>query len=169
MAIKFIEERGLLFEIINGEKLLVRSADSSSRAYLRFTNRTPRPVDIWWRDFRGTKHHYVRLDTGAYFDVNTYITHPWEFSDALTKERYCICNSYIYRPPVNLGDMQFRTNWNITIGVRTLRDTCMLKVAGKLKKAERVRHLELPKTLETEMIRLVDLLNTELPVDTARP
>lgn len=169
MAIKYVEERGFLYEITgNGEKVLVRSTDSSSRAYLRFTNKTTRPVDIWWRDFRGTRHHYICIDAGAYYDVNTFITHPWEFTDAVTKERYFINNTHIYRPPANLGGMRFRTNWNITIGVRSLRETCMLALALRIKKAKRVRYLELPKTLEWELVKLVKLLHSEVVIDIER-
>lgn len=170
MAIKYVEERGLLYEIVgNGEKVLVRSTDSSSRAYLRFTNKTKRPVDIWWRDFRGTRHHYVCLDSRGYYDVSTYITHPWEFTDAATKERYCINNCHVFRAPPNLGNMQFRTNWNITIGVRSLSETCLLALAIRIKKANQIKYLELPQTLESELLKWVNLIQKEVVIDIERP
>ncbi|XP_045505330.1 von Hippel-Lindau tumor suppressor homolog [Colias croceus] len=158
------DESDLVYEIDDkGQNMLVRSLESTQRAYLRFTNKTSRPVDVWWRDFRGMKRHYVRLDEGSHFDINSFITHPWEFTDVATKERYVINNNPIYRPPRNIGGMMFRTNWNITISVRSLRQTVLLSLALHLKDSNAVNALGLPRTLAEELQHLTNLFHTPLP------
>ncbi|CAH2056913.1 unnamed protein product, partial [Iphiclides podalirius] len=83
-------ENDLVYEADEtGQRVLVRSTESIQRAYLRFTNRTSRPIDVWWRDFDGAKRHYTRMRPGTCFDVDTFITHPWEFTDVTTKESSC--------------------------------------------------------------------------------
>ena len=162
MAIKYVEETGLMYEINEkGERVLVRSTDSTTRAYLRFTNKTSRTVDIWWRDFRGTKHHYVAIESRTYYDVNSYLTHPWEFSDHLTGERYVINNCEIYRAPANIGGMSYRTNWNITVSVRSLKYSAMLAISERIKKISSVEDLGMPKTLEDEVKKLVTILHVQ--------
>ncbi|CAK1543652.1 unnamed protein product [Leptosia nina] len=158
------DESDLVYEIDeNGQSMLVRSLESTQRAYLRFTNKTSRPVDIWWRDFRGVKRHYVRLEEGTYFDINSFITHPWEFTDVATKERYVINNNPIYRPPRNVGGMMFRTNWNITISVRSLRRTALLALALQLKDSNAVNNLGLPRVLAEELQKLTVVFHTPRP------
>uniref|UniRef100_A0A1E1VYX5 von Hippel-Lindau disease tumour suppressor beta domain-containing protein n=1 Tax=Pectinophora gossypiella TaxID=13191 RepID=A0A1E1VYX5_PECGO len=157
MAInKFFQEKGLLYQLQdNGEKWLVRSSDSSKRAYLRFTNKTSRPVEVWWRDFRGVRHQYFSLDPGSHFDINSYVTHPWEFSDPETDENFVINNCIIFRAPPKLGGMSYRTNWNITVSVRSLRFAAMLVIAERIHAPCCIPALGLPKTLEKEMDKLV--------------
>lgn len=157
---QYVEDKGFLYEINEkGERVLVRSTDSSQRAFIRFTNKTSREVDVWWRDFRGTRHHYNCLDPGTYCDINSFITHPWEFTDAYTKEQYVIDNTQIYRAPANIGGMMFRTNWNITVSVRTLRYAAMLVLAEHLQRPSCTAQLELPRTLETELQELIRVLH----------
>lgn len=164
MAIKYIEDKKLLYEVNEkGDRVLVRSTDSSCRAYLRFTNKTSRPVDIWWRDFRGTKHHYISLEPRSHYDINTYITHPWEFTDTFSKEKYVINNSMIFRPPPNLGGMMYRTNWNITIGVRSLRHTALMFLGERIINPGIVSQLGLPRVLEAELLKLVMTLHGAEP------
>lgn len=146
----------------SGERVVVRSIESVQRAYLRFTNRTRRPVDVWWRDFNGAKRHFIKLEAGTYFDINTYITHPWEFTDVSTKERYVINNKPIYRAPANIGGMAYRTNWNITISVRTLRETVLMFLAINHPQSVPIESLGLPKVLAEDLRKLRNLLR-ELP------
>lgn len=146
-----------------GQSVLVRSMESTQRAYLRFTNITSRPIDIWWRDFQGAKCHYVRLEAGVHYDVNSFITHPWEFTDVATNERYVVNNKPIYRPPRNIGGMMYRTNWNITISVRSLRHTVLLALAVHLRDSNAVNALGLPIVLAQELQRLINLLHNPQP------
>ncbi|KAJ2938918.1 hypothetical protein O0L34_g17728 [Tuta absoluta] len=160
---KYVEEKGKLYEIkANGEKELVRSSESEKRVYLRFTNKTSRPINVWWRDFSGTKHHYLCLDPGSFSDINSYVTHPWQFTDPATNESFVINNQLIYRAAPNLGEMMYRTNWNITVRVRTLKFSAMLAIAECLSSPQAARQLQLPKSLETEVEKMArDLLMEE--------
>lgn len=142
-----------------GQQVVVKSLQSLSRAYLRFTNKTSRPIDVWWRDFHGAKRHYVRLEAGTFYDINSFITHPWEFTDVATKERYVINNKHIFRPPANIGGMMYRTNWNITVGVRSLRQTALLKLAVHINHPQKVDSLGLPKVLSEELKNLVSTIH----------
>ncbi|GBP85602.1 Probable RNA-directed DNA polymerase from transposon BS [Eumeta japonica] len=127
-----------------GNRVLVRSLECSKRAHLRFTNKTKRHVDVWWRDYTGLKRFYVRLRPGEHYNIDTFLTHPWEFTDAITKESYVVANKFIYRPPVHLGGKNYRTNWNITISVRTLRLTALLALGGYIRDPNVVDSLGLP-------------------------
>lgn len=148
----------LLYEVNDkGERVVVKSIESENTAYLRFTNRTSRPVDIWWRDFEGIKRHYIRLEAGAFYDVNSFLTHPWEFKDASTNENYAINNQAIFRAPNHVGGMLYRTNWNISVMVRSLRRTALMALAALLPNPEAATMLGLPLTLARE---LADLVNT---------
>lgn len=156
-------QNSLVYEIDEkGERVLVRSIESSSRAFLRFFNRTSRPVDVWWRDYNGAKRHYVRLEPGANYNINSFVTHPWEFTDVSTRERYVINNNPIYRPPRNIGGMMYRTNWNITVGVRTLRHTVLLVLATHLNDTDAVNSLGLPRVLAEELKHLISLIHRPL-------
>ncbi|CAH2250427.1 von Hippel-Lindau tumor suppressor homolog [Pararge aegeria] len=150
----------LIYEVDEkGQYVVVKSMESTASAYLRFTNRTSRPVDVWWRDFRGAKRHYVRLEAGTFFDINSFISHPWEFTDVVTKESCVINNKTIFRPPNNIGGMLYRTNWNITVQVRCLRKTAMLVLAQHLNGSEAVRALGLPRVLADELESLVTVFH----------
>lgn len=160
MAERETEEHDVIYELDEkGQRVVVKSLESTSRAYLRFTNKTSRPVDVWWRDFHGARRHYVRLDSGTYFDINSFITHPWEFTDVATKESYVINNKTIYRPPTNIGGMMYRTNWNITIAVRSLRHTVLLTLAVKIDDPNAVNALGLPRVLAEELQKLITLFH----------
>lgn len=91
-----------------GERVLVKSVESTQSVYIRFINRTSRPVDVWWRDFQGNRRHYARLESRAFYNIDTYVTHPWEFTDPATKENYRINNKKIFRPPRSLAG----NDWN---------------------------------------------------------
>ncbi|KPJ03033.1 Von Hippel-Lindau disease tumor suppressor [Papilio xuthus] len=148
----------LIYEINqSGERVLVRSIESVRTAYLRFTNRSSRPIDVWWRDFNGAKQHFVKLEPGTYYDVNTYLTHPWEFTDVTTKERYVINNNPIFRAPANVGGMRYRTNWNITVGVRSLRNIVLLFLVQNLPLIVPTASLGLPQVLADELRSLRNL------------
>lgn len=138
-----------------GEITLVKSIESNRRAFLRFSNRTSRPVDIWWRDFQGIRRHYFRLKPNATYDINSFITHPWEFTDAATKEHYFINNKRTFRAPADIGGMMYRTNWNICVGMNTLRYTCIMAIAQRISCPNKVPELGLPRGLEYELQDLV--------------
>lgn len=146
-----------------GEHVIVKSINSDHQAFLRFTNRTSRPVDVWWRDFDGRRRFYERMEAGAFYDINSYLTHPWEFTDSSTRERYVINNRFVFRAPDHVGDMMYRTNWNITVAVRSLRDTTMLTLASLLPNPDAASQLDLPMVLTRELKELVSRLHVQPP------
>lgn len=151
----------LLYEVDDkGESVVVKSIESNHRAFLRFTNRTSRPVDVWWRDFQGVKRHYVRLEAGAYYDINSFLTHPWMFTDASTNESFVINNKSVFRAPNHVGGMMYRTNWNISVAVRSLRRTAMLTLATLLPNPEAAYRVDLPMVLSRELSELVATLQS---------
>lgn len=139
-----------------GDRALVRSLESTHRAFIRFTNRTSRPVDIWWRNFEGHRQHYIRLPPGGMYNVNTYLTHPWEFTDGATGENFVINNNIVFRVPNVVARMRYRTTWNISVPVRSLRHTALLAVSQRLRYPNMALELDLPRSLSNELRALVD-------------
>ncbi|KAF9789026.1 hypothetical protein SFRURICE_005628 [Spodoptera frugiperda] len=98
----------------NGVNVLVKSLNGDHKVLLRFTNRTPHEVNVWWRNFEGKKVFYQRLGPGASYDVESYLTHPWEFIDASTGAHYVVDNKRIFRAPSHLVGNPIATNFDIT-------------------------------------------------------
>ncbi|CAG9793113.1 unnamed protein product [Diatraea saccharalis] len=148
-----------------GNRVIVKSLNSDHRVYIRFINSlVTRPVDVWWRDFQGRRRFYMRMLPRTYFDVTTYLTHPWEFKDPATNENFLINNKKIFRVPSNLEGTQHRTNWIITVNVRTLRDTVLLALALRLGDLSKVPLLGLPQELSNDLTTLINsILNTPAP------
>lgn len=154
-----------LYEIhYNGQRDLVKSLESIQPAFIRFSNRTGRKVDLWWRNFNGLREHYATIKPGGHYDINTFLTHPWEFSDAATNENYVINNNIVFRVPEVVAGMRYRTNWNISVPMRTLRFTAMLAVATNLPDANDAVHLDLPMALCNEVQELTKSVNSLEPV-----
>lgn len=157
-----LENEDVIYELNEkDEQTIVKSIDSTRRAYVRFTNCTTRPVDLWWRDFQGRRRRYVRLEPQKFFDINTFLTHPWEFTDRDTKEQFVINNKTIFRPPTSIADMRFRTNWNITIPVRTLRYSAMLIIALLLPDQRAASQLNLPQIIVSDIKLLLAKMGHE--------
>lgn len=146
-----------------GELMIVKSVESIHSAYLRFTNRTSHPVEVWWRDFSGIKRHYIHLEPGEHYDVNSFLTHPWQFTDTLTNEQYAINNKVIFRAPNHIGGMMYRTNWNISVRVRPLRRLSLLLLATLLPNADAASMLGLPAVLREDLAELTRGLNRTPP------
>ncbi|XP_041971582.1 von Hippel-Lindau disease tumor suppressor [Aricia agestis] len=161
---EFDDRNNKVYEIDEkGNRQLVRSTESTRRAFFRFRNKTTRVIDVWWRDYGGSKCHYKRIPPGRFCDMNSFTTHPWEFTDAATGERYVINNQPIFRAPPELGGMDYRTNWNITIGMRTLRKTAMLAINNFLRDVDDINVLEIPRRLAEELQAVMISLRRPLP------
>ncbi|XP_053618381.1 protein Vhl [Plodia interpunctella] len=148
----------------NGEQVLCQSIRSEKKAFIRFVNRTSRPVDVWWRDYNGLRVHYVTMQPNSYYNTDTYISHPWEFTDGHTHERYVINNKDIFRAPESIANVPHRTTWYITIGMRTLVNTALLAIASKLKSVQHVDALGLPKSLADDLKKLIIMERVPIPV-----
>lgn len=146
-----------------GERVIVRSLVSEQPAHVRFINSVTRPVDVWWRDFQGYRKHFVRMQPRTYFNIDTYVTHPWEFTDPTTKENYVVQNKKIFRVPSCLAGVQHRTNWFICVQVRSLRRTVLLVLAQRLNDLSRVPRLGLPRELSNDLGDLIYAIQNTPP------
>ncbi|XP_048000860.1 protein Vhl [Leguminivora glycinivorella] len=152
------EDEGLLYEVDDhGREELVRSVESTHRVFIRYTNVTSRPVNIWWRDYSGRRRFYACLKPSEFCDINTFATHPWEFTDVATGERFNIGPQAIFRAPVR-QDARFRSNWNISVSLRSLRDTALLQVALSVSDPRQVDSLGLPRTLSEDVKQLTQVI-----------
>ncbi|XP_063388315.1 protein Vhl [Cydia fagiglandana] len=150
-------EEGLLYEVDDhGGQELVRSVESTHRVFIRYTNVTSRSVNVWWRDFSGRRRFYACLKPTDFCDINTYATHTWEFTDVATGERYNVGAQAIFRAPIS--DARYRYNWNISVSLRSLRDTALLQVALSLSNLQQVDSLGLPKALSEDVKQLVQVI-----------
>ncbi|GBP85605.1 von Hippel-Lindau tumor suppressor homolog [Eumeta japonica] len=143
----------------------VCSIEGDTPAFVQFVNKTRRPVDIWWRNYEGQRYFYVRIGPSQHVNVDTFITHPWEFLDAITCERFVINNEKVFRPPPCIGNMRFRTHWNITAGVRTLRRAALIAVGSYMKNDNGVDTLGLPKVLVEEVKFAIRFMNQTYRLD----
>ncbi|XP_063369947.1 protein Vhl [Cydia amplana] len=158
-------DEGLLYEVDeHGEQELVRSLESTHQVFIRYTNVTSRPVNVWWRDFSGLRRFYACLEPTEFCDINTFATHPWEFTDVATGERYNVCAQAIFRPPISPDDARFRSNWNISVSLRSLRDTALLQVALSVPNLQQVDSLDLPRALSEDVKQLVQVI--QVPKET---
>jgi hypothetical protein len=61
-----------------------RSVESTEPVYLRFLNCTGRTVKVYWIDYEGNRKLYRELSLGESTDINTFVTHPWQFNEKAT-------------------------------------------------------------------------------------
>jgi len=59
----------------------VRSQNSNTPVTVTFVNKSGEYRAVMWIDFKGTPVSYANLDPGKSFTINTYVTHPWMFTD----------------------------------------------------------------------------------------
>lgn len=76
----------------------LRSQPSRRLTFVRFENATLRKVDVIWINFEGGRVKYKTLEPKQFFDVNTYVKHPWLFQDALTHEPLVVKSKPVFQP-----------------------------------------------------------------------
>lgn len=59
----------------------LRSLSSDVPVTVTFRNRTQIMRRVTWLDFTGNRVDYAVIDPGQKYTINTFATHPWEFSD----------------------------------------------------------------------------------------
>lgn len=77
---------------------LMRSKPSRGLSFVRFCNATQRTVEVIWINYEGVRVKYKTLKPEEFFDVNTYVAHPWMFQDAVTHERLNANSRNVYEP-----------------------------------------------------------------------
>jgi von Hippel-Lindau disease tumor supressor len=149
----------------------LRSRDSLYKSFVRFINNTDRKVDVIWINFEGQYVKYKTLTPGAFFDANTYATHPWLFIDSETQDKLVVKSKEVFRPQPwhvryqhleHLPCRPERTRVYITIPVYTLRQRSLQVVRNNLSQPEDAFKLELPKSLQNELATMVrDCMKTQ--------
>lgn len=147
-----------------GNVLRPRSVASQQQAYVRFFNKTERPVELVWINYFGEYKKYRILRKDEYLDINTFKTHPWLALDNITKERLHIDKSFVYhprtsreileerRPGVQIPEnYELRVKSYITIPLYSLRYRTLLEISNCLQEPNDVDSLELPEGLAQDL------------------
>ncbi|XP_064649754.1 von Hippel-Lindau disease tumor suppressor-like [Lineus longissimus] len=130
-----------------------KSIDTQMHSYVRFVNLTLRRVDVIWLNYQGIRVHYKTLDPEQYFNINTYVGHPWIFRDSLTGDKLVVRLKEVFEPVVWTGDDGWppqRKVVNITIPVYSLKERC-LQILRRVVPRKHINHLEIPHTLKVEL------------------
>ena len=59
----------------------VRSQNSDTPVTVTFVNKSGEYRGVMWIDFKGQPVSYANLNPGQKYTINTYLTHPWMFTD----------------------------------------------------------------------------------------
>lgn len=81
-----------------GVREIIRSQPSRGLSFVRFCNATQRKVEVIWMNYEGARVKYKTLEPDEFFDVNTYVAHPWLFQDAVTHERLNANSKHVFEP-----------------------------------------------------------------------
>ena len=79
---------------------IIRSQPSRGLSFVRFCNATQRKVEVIWINYEGARVKYKTLEPQEFFDVNTYVAHPWVFQDAVTHESLNANSKHIFEQGV---------------------------------------------------------------------
>lgn len=58
-----------------------KSQKSDFPVKMTFVNKTKNHRAVMWIDFEGNSKEYAELNAGEKYTINTYVTHPWMFTD----------------------------------------------------------------------------------------
>ena len=59
----------------------IKSKNSKTPVKITFINKTDSFRAVMWLDFKGQPQQYANLDPGQKTTINTFVTHPWMFTD----------------------------------------------------------------------------------------
>lgn len=144
----------------------VASEPSGEKCFVRFINKTARPVDVIWVDFMGRFVKYTLLKNGEFVDVDTYKRHSWIAVDTVTKDAMLMNGVYRYEPQIT---QQMRDHLNryrdrlpmkvrivvyITLPLYSLYFRTLMVVRDLIQSEKDVDRLELAWTVK-EQLKLV--------------
>jgi len=135
----------------------VKSLHSSKPSYIRFKNTTQRRVDVIWINYDGIKVKYKTLQPMEYFDVSSFVSHPWIFRDADNHTKLVCGSSEVYDCPqpvyVKLRDGVRATRQvvHISLPLYSLRDCALRTVQKHMRKADDAYALAIPVHLQKEL------------------
>ncbi|XP_060874498.1 protein Vhl isoform X3 [Metopolophium dirhodum] len=135
-------------------------------AYVRFQNNTCYSIEVNWMNFHNKEQTYCILDPNKFVDVNTFSTHSWTFRECISKSRMVVAGREIFiatpwadehrrlefKHPINVP---LRTRVLIEMPAMDLRQLCLLKLANILKNKDDIITLEIPTTLQKELIEMI--------------
>lgn len=138
----------------------VRSTESLHRAFISFSNCTNRNVNIYWMNYNAVPIHYTKLRPLDTTIVNTYQTHPWIFCDEITGERLQVNFNNVFWPQpwylrnIDLNSMTIKREViEIHFPLRTLKMNALWKVFSLIKCKGDIEQLELPQSLENDLLK----------------
>ncbi|KAJ9599330.1 hypothetical protein L9F63_010197 [Diploptera punctata] len=140
----------------------LKSRSSVHKSFVRFHNKTERKVDVIWINYEGHHIKYKTLLPGSFYDVNTFVTHPWLFIDSETQDRLVVKSKEVFCPEPfrhfrreEVPPRLERTHIHITIPVYSLRQRCLQVLRNNLSQPEDALKLELPVSLQKELADMV--------------
>lgn len=131
----------------------IRSDNSIVKSHVRFFNRMHRSIDIYWVDYQGRHVLYGTIAAVEYFDVRTFVTHPWVFRDSETGEKLVTLpdRAYVYYPKPNSFDDVARAII-IVSPLLPLKSLCIQACRQILDKhTDAIEFTSLPLTLRNEL------------------
>jgi len=137
----------------------LKSKTSTKHAYIRFINMTKRRVDVIWINYEGVRVKYKTLEPTEYFDVTSFVNHPWIFRDAETHTKLVVSSQEVYDVPepvylrLQNGRVQAtRAIVAITLPVYSLHECALQAVQKMIREPADVESLEIPFTLKKELL-----------------
>ncbi|ODN02725.1 Von Hippel-Lindau disease tumor suppressor [Orchesella cincta] len=136
----------------------LRSKTSTKHAYIRFINMTHRRVDVIWINYEGVRVKYKTLEAGEYFDVTSFVNHPWIFRDAETHTKLVVSSKEVFDVPepvylkLQNGRVQAtRAIVAITTPLYSLHEWAIQAVLKNLREPADVNDLDIPNSLKQEL------------------
>lgn len=142
--------------VYNSEERLF-SGPSLKPSFVRFLNRTQRSVDVIWINYDGLRVKYKTLGPYEYFDVNTFVNHPWIFRDTESFDKMVVCNKDVFHPEPwdkassdGVPSSPQRRLVCITIPVYRLKDRCFQIIRHYLRSKDAIFEADIPLVLKKE-------------------
>ena len=75
-----------------------RSLKGDISTYVKFENKCPFHVKVYWHDYDSSLVEYDDIGPGEVYQTKTYVTHPWSARDANTRVSQFIDNKAVFYP-----------------------------------------------------------------------
>ncbi|RWS08715.1 von Hippel-Lindau disease tumor suppressor-like protein [Dinothrombium tinctorium] len=137
----------------------MRSVNSTRQSFVRFFNLSPKKVDIIWINYEGVGVTYKTLAPHEFFDISTWVSHPWIFRDNVTKDTMAVfsCDSRYARSVFLPSEsMNKRKLVFITLPIYSLKERCFQVFRDLHINATNVFSLELPRILQHEYVHFLN-------------
>ena len=139
----------------------LKSQHSIRPSFVRFVNCTPRTVDCIWINYEGRRIKYKTLHEKQYFDVCTFVSHPWIFRDSKTHDKMCVSSlenrqqkaqrKDVFMPPDVIENGIFQKKRKIiliTLPIYSLKERCFQFLRENL--TCDISKLEIPLTIKQD-------------------